>query len=176
MMWLRPSQVTELERLARAGAPEEVCGLLLGHGEEVVEVVPVANVASTRTTAFRLDERAFVTVIFAAEKRGLSLVGFYHSHPDGIAIPSQADIQQAFYPDALHLIIGLAGEPLMAVWRLDRGLADAVELYIGDQPPPRQENQPFGRAIVFISAFTAVLILIVLSLALLPPAPPLPAP
>lgn len=175
-MWLRPAQARELERLAREGAPEEICGLLLGHGREVVEVVPVLNMATARTTAFRLDERAFVAALFAGEKRGLSLVGFYHSHPDGIAIPSQTDIQQALYPDALHLIIGLAGEPVMAAWRLERGMADAVELYIGEQTPPRLENQTFGRAILFIGAFAAFVILIVLSLALLPPAPPLPAP
>ena len=176
MMWLRPSQAKALEQLARAGAPEEVCGVLFGYGAEVVEVLPVLNVAENRRSAYRLDERVFVKAMFAAEKRGLSLVGFYHSHPDGLAMPSQTDIRQSNYPDALHLIIGLAGEPTTTAWRLAYGLADSVELHIGDYPPPRQDNGLTGRAILFISALAAVLIMIVLSLALLPPAPPLPAP
>jgi hypothetical protein len=118
----------------------------------------------------------FVNAMVAAERRGLALVGFYHSHPDGLAMPSQTDIRQSYYPDAVHLIIGLAGEPVMTAWKLAHGLADSMELFVGDHPPPRRDNGLTGRAILFISALAAVLIMIVLSLALLPPAPPLPAP
>lgn len=176
MMWLRPAQAKALKALACAGAPEEVCGLLLGQGSEVVALVPVPNVAENRRTAYKMDERLFVQEMFAAEKRGLSMIGFYHSHPDGVALPSQTDIRYAHYPDALYLIIGLAGEPVMTAWRLAHGLAESVELHIGEHRPPREDNGISGRAILFISASAAVLIMIVLALALLPPAPPLPAP
>jgi proteasome lid subunit RPN8/RPN11 len=175
MMWLKPAQAWELERLAREGAPNEVCGLLLGNGVEIIDIVPIPNAAEDAQHAFRLEERAFVREMFAAEKRGLSLAGFFHSHPSGIALPSQTDIQQSHYPDALHLIVGLGGQPLMNAWRLANGGAERVELIISDAAPVTA-RLPHEGGVIVLCAFVAVLILIVLSLALLPPAPPLPAP
>jgi proteasome lid subunit RPN8/RPN11 len=36
-----------------------------------------------------------------------NLFAIYHSHPTAPAIPSATDIEQASYPDAVHLIISL---------------------------------------------------------------------
>ncbi len=175
MMWIRPELVKELMRLAREGAPYEVCGLLVGHGADVTEVIPVRNSAGDPSTAYRLDDREFVRAMFSTEARGMSLVGFYHSHPSSVAMPSQTDIRQSAYPEALHLIIGLNGEPPLTTWRLANGRAEHVEMYIGDMPPVREPDM-HRNAVVLASALTAVIILIVLSLVLLPPAPPVPAP
>jgi proteasome lid subunit RPN8/RPN11 len=40
----------------------------------------------------------------------LEIVGVYHSHPNGDAVPSETDRAEAFYPDWLYLVVGL-GSP-----------------------------------------------------------------
>ena len=41
------------------------------------------------------------------EKKGLEVSAIYHSHPHTAAFPSQRDVDNAFYPDSLILIISL---------------------------------------------------------------------
>ena len=40
---------------------------------------------------------------------GLDLVGIYHSHVSSPAYPSRTDAEQAFWPDAVYVIVSLAG-------------------------------------------------------------------
>jgi proteasome lid subunit RPN8/RPN11 len=160
---------------AHADVPREACGVLLGRDGVVVEAVPVTNRAADPLHTFRLDEREYVAALYKGERRGLVLIGFYHSHPQGLAIPSQTDIAQSHYPDALHVIVGLVGEPLLTVWRLRYGAAGQVEWVMGSTPPEKRESRTQTIAII-ISAVVAFIILVVLSVALLPPAPRLPMP
>lgn len=175
MMWLRPQQAAELERHARASAPHEVCGILFGRDAAVTRVVFIRNAADDPTCQYRLDEREFVRAVFAAEKDGLGLIGFFHSHPAGLAMPSETDKRLSFYPDALHLIIGLAGEPLFAAWRMDGGRAERAELLIQDTQPPELKMSHSAQMLTIVMASAAAIVcLLILSWVLLPPAPPLP--
>ena len=82
-----------LERMhaeAVAAADEECCGLLLGHGG-VDEVRPAVNVAADRQRRFDIDPQALVDAHRAARNGGPGVVGYYHSHPNGPAVPSAAD-------------------------------------------------------------------------------------
>jgi proteasome lid subunit RPN8/RPN11 len=174
MIWLRPSQYAALLAHARADAPREACGLLLGRGREVVEVIPIANSASDPVRHFRLNEEAYVAALFAGKRRGLELVGFYHSHPAGIAVPSQTDIAYAHYPDAAQVIIGLAGEPPVQAWWLRYGRAEVCPLHVSDVPPPADESGTRQNTAVFMSVVLSLILLVVAALALLPPAPRVP--
>jgi proteasome lid subunit RPN8/RPN11 len=62
------------------------------------------------------------------------LVGIYHSHPAGAALPSAADVAEATWPDVAYVIIGLgaAGEPEVRAWRLQHGQAREVRLNYAD--------------------------------------------
>ena len=42
--------------------------------------------------------------------QGLDLGAIYHSHTRSEPYPSQTDINLAFYPDALYVIVGVAGD------------------------------------------------------------------
>lgn len=176
MIWLKPSQASRLESAARTDAPRETCGLLLGHGVEVTDVVPIANAADDPTCEFRMEERAFVRAIFDAERRGLTLLAFYHSHPSGVSAPSETDMRRAAYPDVVNVIIGLAGEPVLGAWHIRGGRAEFATLHISQSPPKVTPAGNSAFLTVALSTLLAVLILIVLSLVLLPPPPPLPAP
>ncbi|MBE0689524.1 MAG: M67 family metallopeptidase [Anaerolineae bacterium] len=179
VVWLRPALAAQILDHARADAPREACGLLIGQGGTVEAIVPARNAADDATRFFRLDERDLVRAVFDAERRGQVLVGFYHSHPDGVAMPSQTDIAQSYYPDAVHVIAGLRSDPALAAWRLRYGEAERLTLEVTDLQPAALNdggNRKGVRTAVVIAAVLALALMIALSLALLPPAPRLPVP
>jgi proteasome lid subunit RPN8/RPN11 len=92
----------DILRLARAAAPGECCGMLIGRpaaGEDaaqIMAVLPAANLefAGSRRR-FRIAPSDMIDAAQAARGQGLELVGFFHSHPRGAAIPSDEDIAEA---------------------------------------------------------------------------------
>jgi proteasome lid subunit RPN8/RPN11 len=96
---------------ARAAAPDECCGLLLGTDASIDQAVPAANIAAAPRSRFLIDPKDHIDARRAARARGLEVVGFYHSHPRSSAGPSQTDIAEAAYPDHLHLIVSTACDP-----------------------------------------------------------------
>jgi proteasome lid subunit RPN8/RPN11 len=76
---------------ARAAAPRECCGLLLGPGDRVEEVRPARNVHPEPTTRFEIDPQALIDAHRTARGRGPQVLGYYHSHPSGPAHPSATD-------------------------------------------------------------------------------------
>ena len=95
---------------AREAAPAECCGLLLGHGDAIVEAVRTRNIAD-RPTRFQIDPEGHIRARREARARGLEVLGFYHSHPHSEARPSATDRAEAEYPDCLYVIVSLASEP-----------------------------------------------------------------
>ena len=106
-------------RHAREAAPAECCGLLLGHGDTIVEAVRTRNLAET-PTRFLIDPKDHIDRRRDARQRGLDVIGFYHSHPQSPALPSETDREEAAYPNHLYFIVSLAaGEPDVRLFRLD---------------------------------------------------------
>jgi proteasome lid subunit RPN8/RPN11 len=106
-------------RHAREAAPTECCGLLLGHGDTIVEAVRTRNLAET-PTRFLIDPKDHIDRRRDARQRGLDVIGFYHSHPQSPALPSETDREEATYPNHLYFIVSLAaGEPDVRLFRLD---------------------------------------------------------
>lgn len=103
---------------ARAHAAEahplEACGLLLGRDGVVAEVLPCDNVAADPAVRFEIDPAALLAAHRLARAGGPAVIGCYHSHPTGIAMPSARDAADAA-PDGGFWLI-LAGERA-AAWR-----------------------------------------------------------
>jgi proteasome lid subunit RPN8/RPN11 len=91
---------------ARAAAPAECCGILLGRANQIMEAVPARNL-SEDPNRFLIDPAGHIDARRRARQRGLEVVGFYHSHPHSPARPSATDLAEASYPDHVHLIVGL---------------------------------------------------------------------
>jgi proteasome lid subunit RPN8/RPN11 len=175
MLWLTEAQARALAEHALAEAPREVCGIIAGTEERVLEILPIANVAVDPYHTYYMEERQFTYTLLTLEARGLSLLGFYHSHPTGDPIPSHIDVHQAAYPHTPYMIVGLKGQPRIAAWRINYGQVTPVPLYVGWNPPqPEPTLTTAQKVAVLLSALIAFTVLIVLSLSLLPPAPHIP--
>jgi desampylase len=109
-------------RHAREAAPEECCGILLGRVDagaiSIAEAHPARNIADRRETRFAIDPADHFAVIREARRRGLEVVGFYHSHPRSAAEPSETDRLEAGGSGDLWLIVGAsAGGPDVRLFR-----------------------------------------------------------
>ena len=107
---------------ARDEAPSECCGLLLGTALTIAEAARAANIASNRYSRFLIDPKDHIDIRRGARRRGVEVVGFYHSHPRSPAWPSTSDVAEASYPGHLYLIVSLAAQPPdIAIYRLEAG-------------------------------------------------------
>lgn len=97
-------------------APQEACGLLWGYRHEnsfqVVDVRPVENVFKS-PTRFRMNPKQQIQIFREMEDLNLQLVGIYHSHPNGPGHPSATDIDEAYYPESVYIILS----PDSGAWR-----------------------------------------------------------
>lgn len=86
----------QVEADARARAPIEACGILIGkrgnNDFEVSDVVTASNVINS-PTRFEIDPEELYRVMKGAEARGLEIIGFYHSHLGYGAGPSIVDLE-----------------------------------------------------------------------------------
>jgi len=88
--------------------PKEACGILFGdlksEGPIVRKIVPVRNVLESMTN-FRIDAEEFMGSLSEAEREGMELIGFFHSHP-AAAHPSVTDAKyMKLWPESIWLII-----------------------------------------------------------------------
>ena len=92
-----------LRHAARANR-RECCGVLVGRQDEILQAVEARNLADDPNRYF-LDPEDHIAIRRRARAAGLSVVGFYHSHPQPPARPSETDQAEAAYPGHLYLIV-----------------------------------------------------------------------
>jgi desampylase len=100
------SALTAITAHALEAAPAECCGVLLGRPDEVLEAIRARNLADS-PVRFVVDPQDHIAARRDARRRGLEVVGFYHSHPHSAPVPSATDLAEAGYPDHLYAIVGL---------------------------------------------------------------------
>jgi proteasome lid subunit RPN8/RPN11 len=122
----------EIRRHGEETYPYECCGALVGTGNRVTGTVALANTTEegprrrfmVRPSDYRIAEQK-------ATELGGELLGFYHSHPDHPARPSQYDLDHA-WPTFAYIIVAVAQgkSEVMTVWYLkdDRSAFDEGEL------------------------------------------------
>ncbi len=123
------AMASEIVSHARAGYPEEVCGIISGRDNQAVTLYRGRNVSPKPRVAYELDVDTLALQI-SFDTAGLELAGIYHSHPSGPETPSTTDIAQAYYPDAVYIICSLADptRPSLRGFRLDDGKVSEVKL------------------------------------------------
>jgi proteasome lid subunit RPN8/RPN11 len=122
----------------RAGYPYEACGVFLGRpagpgGPAVAaDVVPVLNRETEKPRVrYAIAPEDLVRVDRDARSRGLEIIGYFHSHPDHPARPSETDRQRAadtLSDGVLHVVVGVEqGERATPTAWVFRDAAQAFE-------------------------------------------------
>jgi [CysO sulfur-carrier protein]-S-L-cysteine hydrolase len=106
-MQISREHVDEIVRHAREEMPNECCGIIATSDGASVKVFRATN-SEASPVRYSLDPREQYEITMEIERQGWELGAIYHSHTRSPAYPSQTDVNLAFYPDALYLIISLA--------------------------------------------------------------------
>ncbi len=124
--------------------PHECCGALIGRDDRVIAAVPLPNTTEEGPRRrFLVRPSDYRTAEQKASELGGELLGFYHSHPDHPARPSQFDLDHA-WPNFAYVIVSvMAGTSrLMTVWylhedrsRFDEGTLNGDENSDSDTAP-----------------------------------------
>ena len=119
---IRAGAVAEIVAHARADAPLECCGLLIGLGCRIEGVYRARNSRSS-PTRYQVEAEDHFAALRAARAAGLAVVGAYHSHPRSSAAPSATDLAEAFHPEFIWIVVGLPDRevPDIRAFRLDAG-------------------------------------------------------
>jgi proteasome lid subunit RPN8/RPN11 len=75
----------------------EVCGLIAGIDHHARILIPIANQLHS-PIRFRMDPLEQLRALDRIDNEALELLAIYHSHPNGPAIPSPTDVDEASYP------------------------------------------------------------------------------
>ncbi len=129
---------------ARAAVPNEACGVIIGErpaaeGGRALRWHPARNKAAS-PFRYELDPDELYQLTVATDDADEAFWAIVHSHTHTEARPSATDIAQAFYPDALYVLVSLAGNPdeaetaqgvpTVRAWRIVAGEAHEVELLV----------------------------------------------
>ena len=125
---------------ARAGYPNEACGLVIGDraaadGGVAVRFEPTRNAAAS-PYRYEIHPDDLYRLTIATDDADEVFWGIVHSHTHTPAVPSPTDIGLAFYPESLYLLVSLSddeadratGEPSVRAWRILDGAVDEVPL------------------------------------------------
>ena len=124
MLKISRSKYDSLRQHGEETYPHECCGVLLGRMDGDARVVTsVARCGNTRSDSpqnrYHIDPKELIRIQREGRERGEDIVGFYHSHPDHPARPSQYDLDHA-WPFFSYVIVsvreGVSGD--MTSWRL----------------------------------------------------------
>jgi len=101
----------------------ECCGFLLGHdrgGRIVSAVIPALNIAKNPRMHFEIDPLEYLRAEQYAAQHKLELIGIYHSHPNGTAVPSETDRRMA-QPYFSYVILSMIDQQFDDIrsWRLN---------------------------------------------------------
>ena len=115
--------------------PNECCGALIGTEGVVHNIAALPNVTDEGARRrFRVSDTDYRFVEGEARRLQQDLLGFYHSHPDHPARPSQYDLDHAF-PFFWYVIVSIqqARPDAMTVWLLAEDRSEFREALLTQQ-------------------------------------------
>ena len=112
MITIAEPHLTEMHAHGERDYPYECCGLILGRfadgRKQVVETYPISNAREeqAKRNRFLIRPEELMRGEKYAREKGLDVVGFYHSHPDDRAVPSQYDLEHA-WPTYSYIVMSV---------------------------------------------------------------------
>src|SRR5437763_11965817 len=112
MICLTQQQLSEMRVHGERDYPFECCGLMLGRFEDghkkVLETYPISNAREeeAKRNRFLIRPQELMRGEKYAREQGFDVIGFYHSHPDDAAVPSQYDLEHA-WPTYSYIVVAV---------------------------------------------------------------------
>src|SRR5260370_34879517 len=141
MIALAEQHLAEVRQHGERDYPYECCGLLIGHfanGRKVVlETYPISNAREeeAKRNRFLIQPEELLEGERYAREKGMDVIGFYHSHPDCPAVPSQYDLDYA-WPTYSYIIVSVNNERAedLLSWEMevDRSRFNTEEIAMSD--------------------------------------------
>ena len=119
----------QLVEHALEDAPNECCGMVASRDGKAVRVHRARNAAAS-PLRYEIDGMEQYGIQTAIEDDGLDLGAIYHSHTRSAPYPSQTDINLAFYPESLYVIVGVKDRdaPEVKAYRILDGQVSEADL------------------------------------------------
>ncbi len=129
MIKITGQQKQEIIEQARQAEKNEACGILAGKNATVERVYKMTNTSDKPETCYFMDPKEQLNVMKDIRNSGLEMLGIYHSHPASPAYPSAKDVELAFYPEAIYIIVSLqVGEPSFKAFKIVEGKISEEEI------------------------------------------------
>lgn len=93
----------------RRELPREACGILAGRGRVALRAIALPNASGAPEREYLADPESLYAALCEVEERGEQMLAIYHSHPQGPPHLSPRDLEQAFWPQAVQVVVSLAG-------------------------------------------------------------------
>ncbi|HUI30523.1 MAG TPA: M67 family metallopeptidase [Candidatus Acidoferrales bacterium] len=138
--------ISQIEKHGERAYPEECCGIMLGrsdgNNQMVEEVVELDNEqGENRGRRFFVTPKQYLQMERIAVERKLDLLGFYHSHPDHPAVPSEFDRDHAL-PWFTYIVVSVSQGKArdISAWLLSdtRDRFDRKEFLVEEEVNSRQ--------------------------------------
>ncbi len=134
MIVFRSADLAAVERIAVAAAPLEACGLLEGTIQgshyRVTGIHPSQNVAPDPADRFEVDPRLLLRLQKDLRGAPTAMIGIYHSHPRGPAVPSATDLAMAWQPELVWVITAVGPPVHTTAHRLAGNGFEALEISV----------------------------------------------
>jgi proteasome lid subunit RPN8/RPN11 len=130
-MRIAQSLIDEIVAHALEDAPNECCGMIASSNGEAVAVHRARNAAAS-PLRYEIEGMEQYQLQTAIEDAGHDLGAIYHSHTRSAPYPSQTDINLAFYPESLYVIVGVQDRdaPEVRAYRIQDGRVSEAELEV----------------------------------------------
>ncbi len=140
MIYLTKEHIREIEAHGERTFPHECGGMIIGHfskdgQKSVVELLPMENAmdASEQHNRVLILPKDVLRAERYARSQKLDVIGYYHSHPDHPAIPSQFDLDHAL-PVWTYIIVSVENGKAVDIrtWEMenDRSKFNEEEIFI----------------------------------------------
>jgi len=96
---------------------DEVCGLLVTGSDKIIELVFLKNISNDAYN-FKINRSEIIGVLKGIKSRNKHILGSFHSHPVGEAIPSKGDLENGFYK-GFEMIYDVCAREVK-LWRLNK--------------------------------------------------------
>jgi proteasome lid subunit RPN8/RPN11 len=110
MITFKPEAKNQMLAIGERGYPHEICGLMLGKAgatRVVEEVFECGNLNKLKPeTRYDMDPKDYLKGEALARRKGMDVVGIFHSHPDHPDKASETD-RQAAWPGFSYIILSI---------------------------------------------------------------------